>query len=118
MAITFIKVKVRNPGRRRAARTFNFLVDSGAIYTVIPSDQLKALGIRPTSHEEFMLADGETLRMAVGNAEFEYHKKQRAAPVIFGKEGVYLLGATTLEALGLMLDPIHRELKPLPMLLM
>ena len=31
---------------------------------------------------------------------------------------IYLLGATTLEAPGLILDPIHGQLKPLPMLLM
>ena len=45
-------------------------------------------------------------------------RKKRAAPVIFGDEGVYLLGATTLEALGLILDPINRVLKALPMVLM
>jgi hypothetical protein len=28
-----------------------------------------------------------------------------------------LLGALTLEALGLVLDPLRRELKPLPMIL-
>ena len=28
-----------------------------------------------------------------------------------------LLGTVTLEALGLMLDPIRRELRPLPLLL-
>ena len=42
-----------------------------------------------------------------------------ASPVIFGdKEDIYLLGVVTLESLGLILDPIRRELKPLPMLLM
>jgi hypothetical protein len=39
--------------------------------------------------------------------------------VIFGeKDDGVLLGALTLEALGLMLDPLKRELRPLPMLLM
>ncbi len=38
--------------------------------------------------------------------------------VIFGEEGdSQLLGAFTLEALGLALDPLKRELKPLPMIL-
>ena len=40
------------------------------------------------------------------------------ADVIFGEKGDHeLLGAFTLEALGLVLDPLKRELKPLPMLL-
>jgi len=54
----------------------------------------------------------------VGNAYFEYKGKIRAAPVIFGKRGIFLLGATTLEALGMIPDPIHRELNPLPLVLM
>ena len=38
--------------------------------------------------------------------------------MIFGEEGdSTLLGVLTLEALGLMLDPLRRELKPLPMML-
>jgi hypothetical protein len=53
-----------------------------------------------------------------GKAYFEYEDQVGAAPVVFGDEDVFLLGATTLEALGLILDPIRRQLKPLPMLLM
>jgi len=38
--------------------------------------------------------------------------------VIFGEEDdSILLGSLTLEALGLVLDPLKRELKPLPMVL-
>jgi hypothetical protein len=38
--------------------------------------------------------------------------------VIFGEEGDSpLLGSTTLEGFGLILDPFRRELRPLPMVL-
>ena len=38
--------------------------------------------------------------------------------MIFGEEGDHLLlGALTLEALGLALDPLRRELRPIPMIL-
>ncbi|MBI3182625.1 MAG: aspartyl protease family protein [Myxococcales bacterium] len=118
MAITFLKVRVSNPARPKKAKTFEFLVDSGAVYSVLPEAALKALGIKPTSTEEFILANGEGIRAQVGNALFEYGGKVRAAPVVFGSKGVFLLGATTLEALGMVLDPIRRQLKPLPMVLM
>jgi hypothetical protein len=40
------------------------------------------------------------------------------ADVIFGEKGdSTLLGAMSLEALGLALDPLKRELRPLPMIL-
>lgn len=107
-----------NPARPKRAKAFDFLLDSGAVYSVLPAQELVALGIKPTSSEEFTLADGETLKMRVGNAQFEYKRKVRAAPVVFGEKDVYLLGATTIKALGMILDPIRRELKPLPMVLM
>lgn len=118
MALTFLKVTVANPEQPKKRKTCEFLVDSGAVYSVVPQQVLKVLGIRPTSQQEFILANGELVKRAVGNAYFHYDGKIRAAPVIFGDEGVFLLGATTIEALGMVLDPIKRELKPLPMVLM
>ncbi len=95
-----------------------FLVDSGAVYSVVPGNVLKSLGIKPTSFQEFILANGEIIRRPIGNAYFEYQGKIRAAPVVFGDKGIFLLGATTIETFGLILDPIRRELRPLPMVLM
>jgi predicted aspartyl protease len=118
MAITFLKIRVSNPSSPKKSKEYEFLVDSGAVYSVIPREELKSLGIKPTSYEEFILANGETIKSPVGNAYFEFKGKVRAAPVIFGRKGVFLLGARTIEALGMILDPIKRELKPLPMVLM
>ena len=53
-----------------------------------------------------------------GIALFKYADKVGGADVIFGEaDESTQLGAFTLEALGLMLDPLKRELKPLPMIL-
>lgn len=118
MAITFLKVKVSNPARPKKTKELEFLVDSGAVYSVIPKEVLKDLGIKFNFYQEFILANGEIVKWPVGNILFEYKNKKVAAPVVFGEKGVFLLGATTLEALGMILDPIRRELKPLPMVLM
>jgi len=118
VAITFLKVKVINPEHPKKVKECQFLVDSGVVYSVVPKNILKSLGIKPTSFEEFILANGEIIRRPIGNAYFEYQGKVRAAPVVFGDKGVFLLGATTIEAFGLVLDPIRRELRPLPMVLM
>jgi hypothetical protein len=49
---------------------------------------------------------------------FRLDGRQGASPVIFGEPGdSALLGAVTLEALGVLLDPLKRELRPLPMML-
>jgi clan AA aspartic protease len=118
MAITFLKIKISNPANQRKSKECKFLVDSGAIYSVVPSDVLKKLGIKPISTQEFILANGEVIKRPIGNAYFEYKGSTRAAPVIFGEKDIFLLGATTIEAFGMILDPISRELKPLPMVLM
>lgn len=118
MAITFVKVKVSNPAKPKKAKVVDFLVDSGAFYSVMPSEELKTLGIEPSREEDFLLADGTKVRKPVGNAFFEFQGKIGAAPIIFGEKDVYLLGAITLEALGLILDPVKRELKPAALVLM
>lgn len=113
-----MEVKVKNPEDPDKSSLGHFLVDSGAVYSVMPGSVLKKLGIKPTDSQKFTLANGEVIEKKVGNALFEYRRKLRSSPVVFGQEGIFLLGAVTLESLGMVLDPINRELKPLPMLLM
>jgi predicted aspartyl protease len=118
MGLTVLKVEVGNPATPERTETIEFLVDSGAIYSVVPSQTLTVLGIKPLTTEEFRLANGETIVRKKGIALFKYGERIGGADVIFGEEGdSELLGAFTLEALGLALDPLRRELKPLPMIL-
>ena len=59
-----------------------------------------------------------TIRRRVGDAYFELQGEGGASPVIFGEEGNKpVLGATTLESIGLILDPFKRRLIPMRMLL-
>lgn len=70
------------------------------------------------SQATFTLANGEQIIRPKGIALFRYGDRVGWADVIFGQEGdSLLLGAFTLEALGLSIDPLRRELRPLPMML-
>jgi clan AA aspartic protease len=118
MGLTFLEIEVGNPANPKRVQALEFLVDSGAIYSVVPAPILKKLGIKPLTKEKFILANGEKVSRKKGVALFKYGGKIGGADVIFGEpEDSILLGALTLEALGLMLDPLRRELKPLPMML-
>lgn len=109
-------VKPRHDSRRKSE--VKFLIDSGAIYSLVPARVLKTLGIRPHRTVDFTLANGTTISREVGDAYFEFHGEGGAAPVIFGEEGDEpLLGAMTLESLGLVLDPFKRRLVPMRMML-
>jgi clan AA aspartic protease len=119
MGLTKVKVSISNPRLPKKKVALNFLVDSGAAYSVVPRAKLQKLGIKPESKESFFLANGEEISRDMGNALFQFRGRRRASPVIFGEIGdSNLLGVVTLEALGFVLDPLRRELKPLPMLLM
>ena len=49
----------------------------------------------------------------VGSADIIYKKQRGAITVVFGEKGDFpLLGVTALEAVGLILDPVQRKLKP------
>jgi clan AA aspartic protease len=118
MGLTSQKLTVKENRRARRKSAVNFLIDSGAVYSLVPSPTLKRLGIRPYRKVDFALADGTTITREVGDAYFEFQGEGGAAPVIFGESGDEpLLGATTLESIGLVLDPFKRRLIPMRMLL-
>jgi predicted aspartyl protease len=118
MGLTVLELEVANPAKPRVTEKLEFLIDSGAIYSVVPTPILRKLGIKPFAREEFRLADGSRVTRKKGGALYRYQDKVGVADVIFGEKGdSVLLGAFTLEALGLSLDPLRRELRPLPMIL-
>lgn len=118
MGLTVLEIEVGNPARPEVTEKIEFLIDSGAVYSVVPTPTLERLGIKPLAEQTFRLADGSKIVRKKGGALFKYGDQIGVADVIFGQEGdSMLLGAFTLEALGLALDPLRRELKPLPMIL-
>jgi len=118
MGLTSVEIEVGNPSNLDVTEKVEFIVDSGAFYSVVPTAVLDKLDIKPVAEETFRLANGDKIKRKKGMAFFRYEGKIGSADVIFGEEGDYtLLGIMTLEALGLALDPIKRELRTIPMLL-
>jgi predicted aspartyl protease len=118
MGLTHVEAMVANPAHPRKTKKLSLLVDSGAVYSVVPKTVLRGLGVKPHSTKTFTLADGSQIKRKVGDLIFKLDGHQGASPVIFGEKGdSTLLGTVSLEALGLLLDPIRRELRPLPMVL-
>jgi len=118
MRLTSQKLIVKESHRARRKVAVSFLIDSGAVYSLVPGPTLKRLGIHPHRMIDFALADGTAITRQVGDAYFEFQGQGGAAPVIFGEKGDRpLLGATTLETLGLVLDPFKRRPTPMRMML-
>jgi clan AA aspartic protease len=118
MGLTHVEAMIANPAHPRKTKKLSLLVDSGAVYSVVPKTVLGALGVKPHSTKTFTLADGSEIKRKMGDVVFKFNGHQGASPVIFGEKGdSTLLGTVSLEALGLLLYPIRRELRPLPMVL-
>jgi clan AA aspartic protease len=118
VGITYVELEIANVAAPKKGEKLEFLVDSGAVYSVVPARVLRRLGIKPVDKQEFRLANGEKIVRRKGVALFRYNGRAGGADVIFGEKGDHtLLGAFTLEALGLSLDPLKRELRELPMML-
>ncbi len=116
MGLTLFKATIANPANPRKTAKVTFLVDSGAVYSVVPGATLRRLGIKPHCSRTFTLADGCEIKRRVDDIISYINGERGASPVIFGEKGdSTLLGTVSLEALGFILDPIKRVLKPLRM---
>ena len=87
------------------------LVDTGAVYTVLPASTLRALGVTPDDAMEFEFGDQRTATYDIGEARVGLKGYSRATTVVFGPEDVVpLLGVVVLEQMALMVDPFGRQL--------
>ena len=106
-------IQLAHPNRPKQAIAMEALVDSGATYSWIPEDILRRLKIQPIEVRPLKIANGKVIKRKLGVALISVQNKRMPTPVLFGDKGSEpLLGAVTLEELGLSVDPLHRSLVP------
>lgn len=116
MGMTYVQATVT--GRSGKQDTLDFLVDSGAIYTLLPQKTWRKLGLKAKRKMGFVLADGTEIERNISECHIALPQGDATTPVILGEKGDEpLLGAVTLEILGLMLNPFRRTLEPMRMML-
>jgi predicted aspartyl protease len=101
-----------------AGTTVEALVDTGATYSMIPDSVLRGLGIEPVESRTSRIANGSLVEQKTAWAKFSIDERNAVARVTFGPDGLYLMGATTLEDMGLAVDPVGRRLVPVEGLLL
>ncbi len=79
---------------------------------MLPESLLSRLNLAPLEQIEYLLADGRAVEYGYGMARFGIAGREWPCPVIFGPDGAYLLGATTLEIFNLIADPVGQRLLP------
>lgn len=110
VGLTAIEATVTGPTGERA--TLEFLVDSGAKYTLLPHEVWTRLGLVAKRTKRFMLADGTTIQRSISECHIALSEGDGHTPVILGEPGdVALLGSVTLEELSLVFYPFDRSLR-------
>ena len=80
MGLTVLEVGVGNPADPEITRAVEFLVDSGAIYSVVPSAILQELNIKPLAEQTFRLADGSKIIPQERRGDLQIRRIKSAAP--------------------------------------
>lgn len=116
--MTQVTLIIKNPRDPKKTAKIDFLVDSGAAYTVVPGTIVNRLKLKASFEREFILADGKKIKRMIGDAKIRFGSEEISTPVVLGKNGdSALLGALTLESFGLALDPFQRKLYRAKMML-
>jgi len=81
VGISYVEGTVRGPSGEERVR---FLIDSGAMYSLLPDGVWRRIGLTATREERFSLADGTSISRPVSECHFSLAQRQGHAPVILG----------------------------------
>ena len=111
------KFRVWNPTRPESAQEIEALVDTGAAFSWISRARLESLGLNPSRRMSFRTIDGRVMERdmtAIYIASAGYSAPDMVVMVEPGEMEV--LGAHSIEGLGLAADPVQKRLTPTVML--
>ena len=112
MGTFYVTIQVAARLRERYVN-MDALVDTGSTYTALPERLLDELGIERETTRTFELADNRIVEYALGETPVRIKDRDQTVLVMFAPEDTMpLVGATTLEILGLGIDPIAETLVP------
>ncbi len=113
MGMFEVKVKLASLAAPGRAEEVSLLVDTGATLSWIPRQVLESLGATVFSRLPFELADGRRLERDITTVLLTIDGRKAPVPVAFGEAGEEaVLGATALESLGFLVDPVAQKLIP------
>jgi len=108
-----VKVNLTNLAVPGQMEEVSLLVDTGVTLSWVPRAVLQKLGATPFSRVAFSLADGRELERDVTGILLAIDGRKAAVTVAFAEPGEEaVLGATALESLGFLVDPIDQKLVP------
>ena len=106
-------VRVANPRGTATPIELKCLVDTGAMFTCVPTPELEALGLAPQWQVPIQLADGRQDDWSAAEILLTIDGRTLHTTCLFAPAGALpLLGAVSLEQFALAVDPLARALVP------
>jgi predicted aspartyl protease len=113
MGMFEVNVKLANPASPSVMEEVSLLVDTRATLSWIPRKVLESLKAVTLSRLPFELAGWRRLERDVTSVLLTIDGRKAPVPVAFGEAGEEaVLGATVLESLGFLVDPVAQKLIP------
>jgi len=108
MGIFSAKLRVWNPASSTPAEEIEVMVDTGASYSWILRTRLELLGVRAVRKMQFRTIERELAPVFVATDGFTGGDN-----VVMAEPGdMEVMGAHTLESLGITVDPVAKKLVP------
>src|SRR5712691_6066882 len=118
MGLFAVPVTLSNPVDPERRLVLALIVDTGAVYTMLPAEVVEQLGLATPRERLVMLASGEQVTYGVGTVNIRLDGEEWPTLFLAGPAGCpALLGAMTLEAFALAPDPVNKRLVPVVSLL-
>ncbi|MCR6691265.1 MAG: aspartyl protease family protein [archaeon YNP-LCB-003-016] len=111
MGLTKVKVVVKSL-ETGIGKEVELIVDTGSVFAWISRSVLEELGVKPRRVRQFKTIDGRVVTREIGVVTIKYEDYEGDVEVVFAEKGdAQVLGVTTLETLGLEVDPVTGKLK-------
>lgn len=113
MGMFEVRVSLASLAAPNRSADVSLLVDTGATLSWIPRKILEDLGVSSYSRLPFSLAAGRRLEREITAVLLTIDGRKAPVEVAFGEPGEEaVLGATALEGLGFLVDPVAKKLIP------
>ena len=118
MGLFTVPATLSNPIDPARRLVLDLIVDTGAVYTMLPATVVQELGLETPRQRAVMLASGELVTYRVGIVNLALQGEEWPTFFLEGPSGsLALLGAFTLEGFALAPDPVNKRLVPVVSLL-
>jgi len=112
-----VKLRVWNPAQPGGVEELDAFVDTGAAFSWISRARLGRIGVAPSRKMSFRTIEGRLLERDMATVYVSTDKYSVPDIVVMTEEGeMEVMGAHTIEGLGMAADPVQKKLVPAVML--